>query len=144
MWLVLLLDVVMLFTYRDRRSAYLRALGAAESVRKLADEMALVFESVHDGVMVTSSGTVTRVNETMAEQLGLDLSDVVGRRMVDVVGTAGDALPILPYTGSHMVWLGAVPDYTMPEARRIRVRESVARGAGSPIWPPVICRVQAE
>ncbi len=25
---------------------------------------------------------------------------------------------IAPYTGSHTVWLGAVPDFTMPEARR--------------------------
>jgi alpha-glucosidase (family GH31 glycosyl hydrolase) len=26
---------------------------------------------------------------------------------------------IKPYTGSHMVWLGEVPDYTLPEARKI-------------------------
>ncbi|WP_315814692.1 TIM-barrel domain-containing protein [Paraflavitalea speifideaquila] len=27
--------------------------------------------------------------------------------------------PILPYTGSHTVWVGAVPDFTMPQARKI-------------------------
>lgn len=26
---------------------------------------------------------------------------------------------LLPYTGSHMVWLGVIPDYTLPEARNI-------------------------
>ena len=26
---------------------------------------------------------------------------------------------ISPYTGSHMVWLGEVPDYTIPEARKV-------------------------
>lgn len=95
-WLVLLLDVVMFFTYRDRRGAYLRALEAAESVRRLADEMALVFESVHDGVMVTSGGVVTRLNETMAHQLGRDLHDVVGRRLAEVLGNGGTTLPTGP------------------------------------------------
>lgn len=95
-WLVLMLDAVMVFTYRDRRTAYLHALEAADSVRRLADEMALVFESVHDGVMVTSSGTVTRLNETMAAQLGRELTDVVGSRLADVVGTAGTSLPTGP------------------------------------------------
>lgn len=27
--------------------------------------------------------------------------------------------PILPYTGTHTVWLGVVPDYTLPEARKL-------------------------
>jgi alpha-glucosidase (family GH31 glycosyl hydrolase) len=27
--------------------------------------------------------------------------------------------PILPYTGSHTVWTGIIPDFTMPEARNI-------------------------
>ncbi|MEX0321372.1 MAG: TIM-barrel domain-containing protein [Puniceicoccaceae bacterium] len=27
--------------------------------------------------------------------------------------------PMLPYAGSHLVWLGIVPDYTIPEARKI-------------------------
>lgn len=27
--------------------------------------------------------------------------------------------PILPYTGSHTVWVGAVPDFTMPQARKL-------------------------
>lgn len=27
--------------------------------------------------------------------------------------------PIKPYTGSHTVWLGEVPDYTLPEAREV-------------------------
>lgn len=27
--------------------------------------------------------------------------------------------PMLPYTGSHTVWLGTVPDYTLPEARKL-------------------------
>ncbi|MBX3313728.1 MAG: sensor domain-containing diguanylate cyclase [Actinobacteria bacterium] len=95
-WLVLMLDAVMVFTYRDRRTAYLRALEAAESVRRLADEMALVFESVRDGVMVTSSGTVTRLNETMAEQLGREIPDVVGRHLLEVLGSSGGALPVGP------------------------------------------------
>jgi alpha-D-xyloside xylohydrolase len=29
--------------------------------------------------------------------------------------------PLLPLSGSHLVWLGIVPDYTLPEARKILV-----------------------
>ncbi len=36
---------------------------------------------------------------------------------------AGIYKPLLPLSGSHLVWLGIVPDYTMPAARKILVNQ---------------------
>ncbi|MCB0978732.1 MAG: sensor domain-containing diguanylate cyclase [Acidimicrobiales bacterium] len=91
-WLMLFMAAAIGLTYRDRRQAFLAAVEADDSVRQLADEFSLVFDSVRDGVMVSADGVVVRLNPPMGSQLRADAEEVVGRRIEDLLGQGEDEL----------------------------------------------------
>lgn len=91
-WLMFFMAAAIGLTYRDRRQAYLAAVDADDTVRQMADEFALVFESVRDGVIVSADGVVVRLNPPMRAQLRAEADEVVGRRIEDVFGHEEAAL----------------------------------------------------